>query len=359
MEYLAGLDPEGMAPGPELEAVEGARKLRAEAAEASAAMRRLMEDQLEACRYSEAAGNAISQGVILGTGVLKGPFSTWRKNPYWRRAPEDGEGWTVDWREGRDPAFHWVDTWNFYPDMDCSSVDDMEYAYELRRMTRRQLRMLARRDDFETDAIDYLLARERGLASEKSVEFGNFTRYLKGIEGQGIDVSPVPLRDLRVPRPGTGPDAGGDLPQGGQRAAARCHGPRRTRVVGREHLVLREPDTQVRTEPARNRGTAVLRVPVGRVDGRVLHAGAAGEDAGRAGGAELRVAPAHEQRGAQRRALLHSGPARGPSDERGTSISRPARLSSASIRPITRLSNRCRSRATRPRYWPSSTKRRT
>ena len=187
LEFLASQVPNEMAPGPERVAVEDARAQRKAAQDACVAMRRLMEDQLEECRYAQQASKAIAQGVMLGTGVLKGPFATWRKMPRWRRAPGP-EGWAMHWDEGREPAFHWVDTWNFYPDMDASGVDDMEFAFELRRLNKRQLRDLAKRDDFRADEIDYLLAKPRGLLSGE-VTFGNFTRYLKTIEGQGVETN--------------------------------------------------------------------------------------------------------------------------------------------------------------------------
>ena len=150
--------------------IQEARALRDQAQEHALAMRDLIADQLEECDYASLAVKAISQGVRLGAGVLKGPYADWRKDA-----------------AKMQPAFEWVDIWNFYPDMQATCMEDAEFVFEVHRMTRKELRQLGRKPGFSTSSLDYLLKRRDGeFGEESNSEFSNFTRYLYEISGNGL-----------------------------------------------------------------------------------------------------------------------------------------------------------------------------
>ena len=166
------------------EGAEAARGVRELADERCENMKRLIRDQLAESRYPQACEKAISQLVRYGTCVLKGPFADWRPREQWKRVLADGGGWTFGLGSEARPAFEWVNVWDFYPDMEAQSMEDCEFVFQLRRMSGRQLRALAKRSDFRRDAIRDLLARgPNGYEGQ----FENFTRYVRTLRGEALE----------------------------------------------------------------------------------------------------------------------------------------------------------------------------
>ena len=107
-------------------------------------MRRVIGDQLVECRYAETCKKVIDQACLIGTSVMKGPFTDMVTKARWNESKETPGEWTRTENSDEAPAFSWVDAWNFYPDMSGDSIEDAEFAFELHRMNRSQVRKLAR-----------------------------------------------------------------------------------------------------------------------------------------------------------------------------------------------------------------------
>ena len=141
-------------------------------------MHRLIEDQLIESRYVKVGRAAITQACKLGIGVVKGPMATEDVRLKWEKV---GDKWQVQKEKNGErklhPRFRYVDAWDFYPDMDCSGMDDCEFVYELHRMSRSQLRQFARNGMFDPKIVAYLL----GEGYTYKTDPGHFIENLKWV----------------------------------------------------------------------------------------------------------------------------------------------------------------------------------
>lgn len=165
-------------PGPNDQAQEQAKN-------AAQGMTRLIEDQLTECQYNIHARRAIHQAAVLGTGVLKGPIITVKRDKRWGKIDDQTTGESVRVLEVEDrtyPAAEWVDVWNFYPDLSCKTVNECEAIYERKFISRRQLRELARRPGYLVDQVQEVL-REGPQKFSNSCDYLNKLREISGVTG--------------------------------------------------------------------------------------------------------------------------------------------------------------------------------
>ena len=133
------------------------------------AMRLEMQDQLEECGYAQVVKASIDQACKLGSGIMKGPFTDVIPGRRWRQSMETGSDgkkkpiWSLDRaspaRKGL-PAYQWVDCWNFYPDMEAVSLQDCEFCFQLHRLSRTELKRLARSPAYDGGAIREILKQK-------------------------------------------------------------------------------------------------------------------------------------------------------------------------------------------------------
>ncbi len=153
-----------------------ARKVRDAAREKAEGMKREMRDQLEECDYEFVGIRVIEQLTKYGVGVCKGPFADWRRKEKWVQ-DENGDWRMKDLPDDR-PAYEFVDLWTWFPDMDATTPENIEYCFELHRMSRTDLQKLAKRDDFDSDAIRRVIRQKPDVADG----IDQFTKYLKIVD---------------------------------------------------------------------------------------------------------------------------------------------------------------------------------
>jgi len=122
------------------------------AAEAARKMEKRILDQLEEAEGDKHLRYVAFESVLLGTGVLYGPFSVEKEYPRWTA---EGEYKPV---KKLVPKIEADTIWNFYPDPDARTPSDMEYFVRRRKMSRTQLRALKRRPFFRHEVIEQLIA---------------------------------------------------------------------------------------------------------------------------------------------------------------------------------------------------------
>lgn len=127
-----------------LEAINAVAKKRAEA------MADEIEDQLAEGRYEEVARLVLHSGHLFGTGILKGPSVEKRHARKWTEA---NGGYSLSDQEVLRPYFCQVPVWRWYPDPYATSLDDCEGSFEEHVMSKHELRQLAKRADFDAEAI--------------------------------------------------------------------------------------------------------------------------------------------------------------------------------------------------------------
>ncbi|MHB0775421.1 hypothetical protein [Halomonas sp. WWR20] len=142
---LDGIEPGQMGQGPNGEPVDmgqAADEVMRGAKKKAEAMQAEIDDQLKESRYQIKSRDVIHDAALIGTAVLKGPVIVGRTHKRW---DTDGEGTSVlTVEESLAPSVERVDPWDFYPDMSARTIDECEFIFERRLMSKRQLREFAR-----------------------------------------------------------------------------------------------------------------------------------------------------------------------------------------------------------------------
>jgi hypothetical protein len=122
------------------------------AEEASANMEKLIHDQLEESSAVNVLRHALFESALLGTGVIKGPFTYEQTSHSWEKDPVTGKN-AYSPKTKLVPRIESVSCWDFYPDPDAVTIDDAEYVIQRHVYTRSQIRDLMNRPYFRKEAI--------------------------------------------------------------------------------------------------------------------------------------------------------------------------------------------------------------
>lgn len=123
--------------------------------EACRKMEKEIETQLACTKYALQARRAMTERVILGTGVLKGPVNSSKPKVTYEKL---GDGtWVPRVDEAREPVTEFVTLWRFYPDMSVTDFDECQDTIELHPMTPLELSTYRNHPGFDRAAIDRIL----------------------------------------------------------------------------------------------------------------------------------------------------------------------------------------------------------
>lgn len=151
-----------------------------EAKKRARSMEEEIDDHLRECRYSAQSRLVIRDGVRIGTGILKGPITDGRTRRSWARSAEHSNVFELKHDSDGKPVFWRVDPWHFFPDLDCTSMEDCESTLERHLMNKKALRKLARLKGFDQDAIRRLLVSNPALTPPQ------FLTDLRSLTGQDV-----------------------------------------------------------------------------------------------------------------------------------------------------------------------------
>ena len=157
LEFLGGLKDELTNEQGESVLAEGATKEGAPQLSPSAELARRMEkiihDRLEETKARTELRKMVFEMCLLGTGVMKGPFNMNKTLHKWN----DNGVYTPE--TVKTNRSNMVSVWDFYPDPNAETGEDMEWAIERHQMHAGQLRALKDRPHFDNKAIDRVLMR--------------------------------------------------------------------------------------------------------------------------------------------------------------------------------------------------------
>ena len=119
---------------------------------ASANMEKLIHDQLDESKATSVLRHALFESALLGTGVIKGPFSYEQSSHSWTKNEDTGKN-EYNPKIKLVPRIESVSCWDFYPDPDAVSIEDAEYVIQRHVYTRSQIRDLINRPYFRKEAI--------------------------------------------------------------------------------------------------------------------------------------------------------------------------------------------------------------
>ena len=167
-------------------ATDGANEPQISPAEMSAAnMEKLIHDQLEESSAVSVLRHTLFESALLGTGIIKGPFSYEQAKHNWVKDPDTGAT-TYSPRVRLVPKIESVSCWDFYPDPDATRIEDAEYVIQRHVYTRSQVRDLMNRPFFRKEAIKNSLSMgpsyeprgyESSLQDRESTDELNKNRY--------------------------------------------------------------------------------------------------------------------------------------------------------------------------------------
>jgi len=124
------------------------------AAIAARNMQKVIQDQLIETSAITQMRHAIFECVLLGTGVMKGPFNY---NKRYMTTIVGPDGKSVEPKFKLQPKIEAVSCWDFYPDPSAISIDDCEFIIERHKYNRSQLRDLKQKPLFNLEAINKCL----------------------------------------------------------------------------------------------------------------------------------------------------------------------------------------------------------
>jgi len=119
---------------------------------AAANMEKLIHDQLDESSAVSVLRHALFESALLGTGIIKGPFSYEQSSHNWTKDESTGKNEYTP-RIKLVPRIESVSCWDFYPDPDAVRIEDAEYVIQRHVYTRSQVRDLMNRPYFRPEAI--------------------------------------------------------------------------------------------------------------------------------------------------------------------------------------------------------------
>ena len=125
------------------------------AQEAALNMEKVIQDQLTGSNAVSTLRNSIFESVLLGTGVVKGPFTHTKTIHKWEM---DGENKKYAPYYKDIPKVEPVSCWDLYPDPMATNMEDCDYVIQRHKMTRSQLRNLMNMPMFDPEAIREVIA---------------------------------------------------------------------------------------------------------------------------------------------------------------------------------------------------------
>ena len=118
----------------------------------AANMEKMIHDQLDESSAVSVLRHTLFETVLLGTGVIKGPFSYEQSSHNWIKNKETGEN-EYSPKVKLVPRIESVSCWDFYPDPDAIRIEDAEYVIQRHVYNRSQIRDLINRPFFREEAI--------------------------------------------------------------------------------------------------------------------------------------------------------------------------------------------------------------
>ena len=126
------------------------------AAETARKMEKIIHDQLTGSNAITTLRNSIFESVLIGTGIVKGPFTHTKTVHKWENQEEGDRQYNPYYKDV--PKIESVSCWDLYPDPIATNIDDCDYVIQRHKMNRSQLRNLMNMPMFDVDAIREVLS---------------------------------------------------------------------------------------------------------------------------------------------------------------------------------------------------------
>ena len=118
-------------------------------------MQKLLHDQLEESKAITILRHVFFEMALLGTGILKGPFTDVKEYHSFDTA-EDDEGNVANVHITKIksiPSIEAVSCWDFYPDPNATNIHDCDYVIQRHSYNKQQFEDLAEKPMFNAEAV--------------------------------------------------------------------------------------------------------------------------------------------------------------------------------------------------------------
>ena len=97
--------------------------------------------------------------ALLGTGILKGPFTDLKEYNYFDTAEDEkGNNVSVNVKKLKTiPSIEAVSCWDFYPDPNATNINDCDYVIQRHSFNKQQFQDLADKPMFNAEAVQECL----------------------------------------------------------------------------------------------------------------------------------------------------------------------------------------------------------
>lgn len=126
------------------------------ASEAAKRMEKLIHDQIEESDGSTELRSALFEACLLGTGIIKGPFSYDKTVHKWEVDPESGTR-VYKPQTVRVPKIEYCSVFDAFPDPNARYMNECEWFIQRHKLSKSQLRALRNRPFFKKDVITQVL----------------------------------------------------------------------------------------------------------------------------------------------------------------------------------------------------------
>jgi len=120
-------------------------------------LEKLIHDQLDESNGNITLRNAIFESCLLGTGIIKGPF-TYNKTVHKYSASGNGNARDYNPNFVKVPKIEFVSIWDLYPDPNARNMDECEFVIQRHRLNRHQFLDLINRPYFSKEKIEECIA---------------------------------------------------------------------------------------------------------------------------------------------------------------------------------------------------------
>lgn len=136
-----------------------------------------IQAQLEDCHYGRESRKAISDMVIMGTGIMKGPVNTGKiTTRYQQSMGANGPVWLPTPVVDKSPSVEWVNPWFFYPDDTVNEFAHAKDAIQVHPKAPVELKLLTKHDGFIAENIEQVLkVKPAEYRSENYSEYASLT----------------------------------------------------------------------------------------------------------------------------------------------------------------------------------------
>ena len=122
---------------------------------AAEAMEKLIHDQLEESKAITIMRHVFFEMALLGTGILKGPFTDLKEYNSFSTAEDDtGNIASINIKKLKTiPSIEAVSCWDFYPDPNATSIHDCDYVIQRHSYNKQQFEGLMEKPMFNSEAV--------------------------------------------------------------------------------------------------------------------------------------------------------------------------------------------------------------